>query len=88
VKCDTHRFLRQVSYRATIVLFLSAACLRGGFFLSQSLSAQSFSDGRDSVSGIVVNSLTREPIARALARIIRECEEIGRQKKPPLLQTC
>ena len=23
-----------------------------------------------------------------LARIIRECEEIGRQKKPPLLQTC
>jgi hypothetical protein len=24
----------------------------------------------------------------ALARIIRECEEIGRQKKPPLLQTC
>jgi PD-(D/E)XK nuclease superfamily protein len=25
---------------------------------------------------------------RALARIIRECEEIGRQKKPPLLQTC
>jgi hypothetical protein len=66
VKCDTHRFLRQVSYRATIVLFLSAACLRGGFFLSQSLSAQSSSDGRDSISGIVVNSLTREPIARAL----------------------
>ena len=25
---------------------------------------------------------------RPLARIIRECEEIGRQKKPPLLQTC
>lgn len=23
-----------------------------------------------------------------LTRIIRECEEIGRQKKPPLLQTC
>ena len=23
-----------------------------------------------------------------LARIIREWEEIGRQKKPPLLQTC
>jgi hypothetical protein len=26
--------------------------------------------------------------AIALARIIREWEEIGRQKKPPLLQTC
>ena len=25
---------------------------------------------------------------RILARIIREWEEIGRQKKPPLLQTC
>jgi len=25
---------------------------------------------------------------KQLARIIRECEEIGRQKKPPLLQTC
>ena len=24
----------------------------------------------------------------ALARIIREYEEMGRQKKPPLLQTC
>ena len=27
-------------------------------------------------------------LLRDLARIIRECEEIGRQKKPPLLQTC
>jgi hypothetical protein len=26
--------------------------------------------------------------ASVLARIIREWEEIGRQKKPPLLQTC
>jgi hypothetical protein len=25
---------------------------------------------------------------KTLARIIREWEEIGRQKKPPLLQTC
>ncbi len=30
------------------------------------------------------SELPREP----LARIIHECEEIGRQKKPPLLQTC
>ena len=28
------------------------------------------------------------PTSILLARIIRECEEIRRQKKPPLLQTC
>jgi len=27
-------------------------------------------------------------VIQQLTRIIRECEEIGRQKKPPLLQTC
>jgi hypothetical protein len=27
-------------------------------------------------------------LSNILARIIRECEEMGRQKKPPLLQTC
>jgi hypothetical protein len=31
---------------------------------------------------------TEQTKNQRLARIIRECEEIGRQKKPPLLQTC
>jgi len=30
----------------------------------------------------------KHSLAAELARIIHECEEIGRQKKPPLLQTC
>ena len=37
-------------------------------------------------SPLVLNWKTLVPVS--LARIIHECEEIGRQKKPPLLQTC
>jgi hypothetical protein len=71
VKSDTHRLLRQGCYRTLIVFFLLAAYLCGGlgraqFLFAQSLSAPSPSDSSDSISGVVLNSLTREPIARAL----------------------
>jgi hypothetical protein len=40
------------------------------------------------VAAIATTESSQSKPNQTLARIIRECEEIGRQKKPPLLQTC
>ena len=60
--CLRQRVQRPTSSCAIILLFsLAVACLSGG-----RSSAQSASGNPDTIRGIVINSVTREPIARAL----------------------
>jgi len=58
--CLPRRVPRRIFPRA-IVLFLVISCL-----ITARSAAQSTSDSTDSIRGIVINSVTREPIARAL----------------------
>lgn len=60
--CLRQRAERRTSPRAIILLFfLAIACLSGA-----RSPAQSTSDNTDTIRGVVINSVTREPIARAL----------------------
>ena len=53
--------LRRISPRAILLFFLAVACVSGA-----RSSAQSTSDNAGTIRGIVINSVTHEPIARAL----------------------
>jgi len=60
--CLRERVLRQASACALVLrVFLAIASLRGAWSF-----AQSTSDNPETIRGIVINSVTREPIARAL----------------------
>lgn len=63
--CIRQREARRISPRAFIFVFslfsFDVACLIG-----TRCSAQSTSDGSGSIHGVVINSVTREPIARTL----------------------
>jgi hypothetical protein len=64
--CSCQRLFRPTSLGASILLFsLAAACLSAALSAAQSMSDK-MSDNTDTIRGIVVNSVTHEPIARAL----------------------
>ena len=64
LQCPRQRRSRRTSQRATILLFaLAVTCLSAALSAAQSTSDKT---DTDTIHGIVVNSVTHEPIARAL----------------------